>query len=233
MSELCNIPVNYKEGVYHISDFNGTDEDAILFDHDEYGNILTYSVPVEDDYREIVLYGMPKDDLRATLSAFYDGNGLLQKITAVINDADTLLYIHYADLEAAKQEIKNFAIKNADSIIEKISTCTDVVARLFVEYFNDGESMDFHAKLGTAVQKDALEKKYLDSDTIADSCGDYSSDIIAGNNDTLKIMVSCAGGGDVDFFQFAVDIMAGHIREKAVEKLHKTDDFKFLCDEYD
>ena len=46
-------------------------------------------------------------------------------------------------------------------------------------------------------------------------------------------MVSCADNDEFDYFQFAVDIMTELIKEKAVVKLDKADDFEFLCMEYD
>lgn len=236
MAELCSIPLNYREGVYGISDFTEEAEDVIVFDHDEYGDILTYQIPAEDDYREIVLYDIPKEELTASLNASYDGNGQLKTIAATVRNRDTILYIHHADCEAAIQEIVCFAAINSNLIIEQICSCTDVIARLFIEYFYDGEAMDFHAKLGTAAQKDALEKEYPDDDTIADYSGSFPSENIEGDNTALKIMITCAEcvkNEGTNFFQYAVDIMSGHIREKAVEKLRKTDDFKFICSEYD
>lgn len=111
--------------------------------------------------------------------------------------------------------------------------CKDAISRLFVEYFNDGEAMDFHAKIGTEEEKTALEKKYPEYADIGDSCGDYSSELLSGDNHKLKVMVSCADNKDFDFFQYAVDIMAQFIEEKAPELLNKAYDFKFLCMEYD
>ncbi len=43
--------------------------------------------------------------------------------------------------------------ENANSILDKIGMCKDVVCRLFIEFFNDGEYMDFYVKLGTEAGK--------------------------------------------------------------------------------
>lgn len=34
-------------------------------------------------------------------------------------------------------------------------------------------------------------------------------------------------------FQYAVEIMSKHIEEHALSTLHKTEDFKYICAEYD
>lgn len=233
MSKIYNIPMKYKEGIYGIKDFEKSIKDVIKLNYEEFGEIVKYQVPDYECYKQITLYGIPKDKLEKTLRAAYNDNGCLRKITANIENKDRLLYIHYENIENSKQEIQNFAIKNADLMIEKICMCKDVVSRLFIEYFNDGECMDFHAKIGTETQKKALEKEYPNNKNIADSCGDYPAENIEGNNDEFKIMVSCADNDKMNFFQFAVDIMTEQIAEKVLKKLNKADDFKFLCMEYD
>ena len=93
--------------------------------------------------------------------------------------------------------------------------------------------LDFHAKIGTKEQKDAVMAKYPDSPYVADNPGDYPSDMVYGDNETLKIMVLCADRDEMDFWKFATDIMEKRIEEKAVAKLDKAEDFEFLATEYD
>lgn len=234
MSQIYNIPIKYKEGIYGIKDFEKNIENVIELNYEEFGEIVTYEVPDYEEHRQVTLYAISQDKLEKTLRATYSDNGHLKKITANIKNKDILLYIHYENMEVARQEIQSFAIENADSIIEKICMCKEEVSRLFIEYFNDGEYMDFHAKIGTETQKKELEKKYPEYKDIADSCGDYPvENIIYGDNDVFKIMISCANNDKMNFFQFAVDTMTERIAEKALEKLNKADDFKFLCMEYD
>lgn len=233
MSKLCNIPMKYKNGIYGFSDFKQNTEYGIEFNYEEYGEIVRYQVPDYEDSNEVVFYGIKRDELKKTMQVFYDETGHLNRITIQDKNKEKLLYIHYYNTEDAKEKIRNFALKNVEKIIETICQCKEVVSRLFLEYFNDGQYLDFHAKVGTEKQKIALEEKYPQYDDIADSCGDYPSDIIEGDNDELKVYILCADDNKMDFFQFAVDIMKEEIREKAVEQLNKSDDFKFMCDEYD
>lgn len=236
MAELFKIPIVYREGNYDLKDFTEHFEDSIDFDYDSQYQILEYDVPVGEDSRPVRLYQIPERELLETVNASYDKAGHLQKITAHLNrlhDKESLLYIRYEDMEDAKRKIKDFAIRDADDIADRICACTDVIARLFVEYFWDGEALDFHALLGTPEQKETLEKKYPNSDTIADSSGDYPSDFIYGDNETLSVMLYCADSDEFCFVQYAFDIMSERVRERTVDRLNKSDDFKFISMEYD
>lgn len=234
MPYLCYIPTRYKEGTYTHEPFHTKIDDGICFDYDDQYPILTYTVPNLEDHGEIRLYEIPDKELMETLKVTYAPDGVLQNITARINDRELFLYIHYTDAEHAKQGLKNFAIQNADAIIAQIDAFPDVAARLFIEYFCDGESYDFHAKIGTDTQKAELEKKYPDDEYIADSPGDYPMDYLYyGDNDAFHILVTCARDGLFSYFQYTVDLMSERIREKAVPLLQKTADFAFICEEYD
>ena len=234
MPELRNIPLTYKEGVHSVvafsKDINGND--VISFDYDAQYQMLTYDIPVGKDGREMTLYSVPEEELVGTLRAFYGKDGMLQKITAMRKGRETLLYIRYENVEHAKQEIRSFAVRNADAIVEQIRQCTDVVARLFIDYYCDGDNMDYHAVIGAAEQMEAVRQKYRDEDA-CDNSGNYPSEYIEGDNRMLITMVRCAQGHPSENFQYAVEIMSEHIEKHALAALRKTEDFKFICAEYD
>ena len=234
MPQLHNIPLTYKEGVYSVVDFSkDIDEDnAISFDYDTQYQMLTYDIPVGKSKREMTLYSVPEDELIRTLRAVYGKDETLQNVTVSLNGHETFLYIHYENEEHAKQEIWKFAIRNADAIVEQIQQCTDVVARLFIDYYCDGDNMDYHAVIGTAAQMDAVRQKYRHDDS-CDNSGNYPSEYIEGDNEMLKTMVRCAEGYPSENFQYAVEIMSKYIEEHALSALHKTEDFKYICAEYD
>jgi hypothetical protein len=231
MPELRNIPLTYKEGIYSITDFNKDidSENAISFDYDTQYQILTYTIPIDE--RLLTLYSVSEDELIRTLRAVYNKEGTLSKVTATLNAHETLLYIYYKDSEHARQEIYKFAIRNADAIIEQIQQCTDALARLFIEYYSDSENMDYHAKIATAAQVELIKQKYHSKDS-CDHAGNYSSENIEGDNHMLITMVRCADAYPVETFQYAVEIMSKHI-EEALVTLNKTEDFKYICAEYD
>ena len=57
MSELHSIPLTCKEGVYSVFDFyqDADGEDAIFFDYDTQYQMLTYDIPVGQDWRGMTL----------------------------------------------------------------------------------------------------------------------------------------------------------------------------------
>ena len=65
MSELHSIPLTCKEGVYSVFDFyqDADGEDAIFFDYDTQYQMLTYDIPVGQDWREMTLYSVPEKDI--------------------------------------------------------------------------------------------------------------------------------------------------------------------------
>lgn len=241
MPELPNIPLNYKEGVYGVSDFaqitDADDDNAISLDYDTSYQMLTYGIPVGEDGREMTLFSVPEDDLFQTLRAVYAKDGTLQNVTATLDGCETLLYIHYENEEHARQELEKFAIQNADAIIaqiaEQTSQCTEAVARLFIEYYSDGDYMDYHAVIGTAAQMEALRQKYPGDSDVLDNAGDYPSDNIEGDNERLITMVRCAEDYPTETFLYTVDLMSKHIEEHALPILNKTADFKYICAAYD
>ncbi len=234
MLELRNIPLTYKKGVYSIADF-GQDiegDNSVSFDYDAQYQMLDYDIPVGKEQRKMTLYSVPEEELVRTLRAVYGKDGILQKITAVLKGRETLLYIRYESEEDAKEKIRRFAIRNADTIIEQIQQCIDVVARLFIDYYCDGDNMDYHAVIGTAAQMETVKQNghYKDS---CDYSGNYSSENIEGDNRMLITIVRCAEGHPSENFQYAVEIMSKHIEKYALAALCKTEDFKFICAEYD
>jgi hypothetical protein len=241
MPELPNIPLHYKEGVYGASELaqiaDADDDNAISLDYDTQYQILDYVIPAGEDGRAMTLYSVPEDDLYQTLRAVYDKDGTLQNVTATLDGHETLLYIHYEDEEHARQEIQKFAIQNADAIIaqitEQLSQSTEAVARLFIEYYSDGDCMDYHAVIGTAAQMEALSQKYHGNSDVLDNAGDYPSENIEGDNERLITMARCAEDYPTNTFLYMVDLMSKRIEEHALPVLNKTADFKYICAEYD
>ena len=211
---LCALPMVYKEGAYGIELFKQDldIEEMVSFEYGEYGETLICYPP---DNKKFTLWGISKEELEESFTVFYDRTNRLKRITAHVKDKEALLYIRYDDIEEAKQEIHDFAIKNADMIIDQICQCTDLVARLFVEYFSDGDCRDYHAVIGTAAEKEELERRYPQNSDIADYAGEFSSENLEGDNDTFVVMLSCAYDMDVNFFLYAVDIMSKRIQEKS------------------
>ena len=86
--------------------------------------------------------------------------------------------------------------------------------------------------IGTAAQVEAVRQKYRDEDS-CDCSGNYPSENIEGDDEMLITMVRCAEGHPSANFQYAVEIMSKHIEKYALPALRRTEDFKFICEEYD
>ncbi len=229
MPELHDIPLTYKEGIYSIADFNKDidSNNAISFDYDTQYQILTYTIPVGK--RQLTLYNVSEDEL-IRMCVVYNREGMLSKVTATLNGREALLYIYYKDSEHARQEIHKFAIQNAGAIMEQIQQCTDALARLFIEYYSDSEYMDYHAKIATAAQVELIKQQYHSEDS-CDNAGNYPSENIEGDNNMLITMVRCTDCPS-ETFQYVVEIMSKYI-EEALVTLNKTENFKYICAEYD
>lgn len=231
-----SIPLSYKKGEYGPNDLKNIVGETFEFDFDSDYGIIEYTVP--NSRNDPRLYDIPADVLESTLKAFYDDNGQLKKVTVNNEDnKDMLVFIRYDGEEAAKEEIRSFALENAKVITEQLIKSRDKAARLFVEYYYDGSSMDYHALIGTEEQKRKLEEKYPGDDNVVDNSGDYNiyTNLVCGDNETLGIMIICANtdSSKTDFVDYAIEIMTEYIRENVVDKLDKTDDFKFVADWYD
>ena len=232
MEMTYNIPLEYKEGTYGINELKDNGDKMLILNYSDYGDIVTYKVPRKYG-REIRQYQISKELLDNTLQGVYDANGNLKMLTIQKDAKEAILYIHYDDAADTTQIVETFTKENARVILEKIALCKEKVSRLFVEYFNDGEYMDFHAKIGTESEKMALQKKYPQYKDIGDSCGDYRAEILAGDNEKLAILISCADNDEDDYFQLAVDIMTQMIEEEGAALVDKAADFKFMRQEYD
>ena len=230
MDKTYNIPLRHESGTYSFIDLITDNDKNLVLEYQKYGDIIEYEHP--DNGNNIILYEIGKEDFEKSLKAVYNEKGELKTLSVNARNNDRLLYIHYENGEEAQQKILEFAADNADIIIKKISAFKGVVSRLFIEYFDDGEYFDFHAKLGTPEQQKEIIKKY--GKESEDWAGDYASENIYGDNDRFGIMIRCADTEEnCNYFNLAVDLMAERIKEKSFTNLNKSDDFKFIAEEYD
>ena len=86
--------------------------------------------------------------------------------------------------------------------------------------------------IDTAAQAEAVRQKYHDEDS-CNCSGNYPSENIEGDNEMLITMVRCAEGHPSANFRYAVEMMSKHIEKHALPALRRTEDFKFICGEYD
>lgn len=231
MSNTYKIPMNYQTGRYHCSKLPAESTDCLELSY--YCDMISYEVP--EYSKEARMYSVKADEIEASLTAEYNENGLLKKAEYICGEKTRLVYIRYADEAEARLRITEFAEKNADAISEKIISLNEKLARVFIEYFFDGEAVDFAARIGTPSDMQEVIDSYNGTMDAVDNGGDYPyENRIECDNETLGIMLMCApADSDCQLFAYAAELMTERIRQKIDSAIDKSDDFKFIAEEYD
>lgn len=233
------IPLKFKSGRFHFSELTANNEDVLLLSHGEY-DILSYFVP---KYRtEVRLYNIAEKLIQDCLYVTYNDNGQLKYVELIQDDDIELVFISYIDDADAKTEVFDYAEQSADIISNELLKCKEKVSRLFIEYYREVGVIDFAAKIGTVADKqtviNSLGEKAKQHDFVEmaiDNSGNYPhKNRIECDRDTLNIMMLCANP-DIqhELLITAIDMMTNIIKNNVVDKLDKSDDFKFIAEEYD
>lgn len=226
MNMFC-IPLRHREGKYRVTALNSTDQDALTMTF--HNNWLSFEVPGYQKRAE--MFALPEE--LETLTAAYDKEGMLSYVEKTENNRTRLVYIRFADDEAAKEQIWQLVNFCADRIIERLMK-TEGIARLFIEHFYDGQAVDVTAKFGTDADRQEIIARYGDVRAI-DNSGDYpSANRLECDNHTLGAMLQCTSAELAgELYGFAVYILKTRI-EKCIPALPgRTKDFRFFVQEYD
>lgn len=229
MIETYRIPLRHHAGKYLAAELDAEGE-CLVIEHDKY-DIMTYLLPVYGT--EVRRYSVPKEAAEKTLTAVYGKDGELMHVDVLCGDFRRLIYIHFADNEAAKETIWQFCCYQSEELCRRIGQYGGKVARLFTEHFYDGEAVDFAVKIASPEEVGAVALEYGDS--AVDNSGNYDNERrITCDVDTWGTMILC-GAPDFrgDMYGFGVFIMNSAIKRVALPKLDKTANFKYICAEYD
>ncbi|MDE6781843.1 MAG: hypothetical protein K2J40_10345 [Ruminococcus sp.] len=244
MKEKFSIPLKYKEGTFRAEEIKNFRGEAIDVEYLGCGELYKYIVPKYN--REVVIYERSADD-NPIVTATYDSNGVIKHIELQRNKRTELMYINFPDRETAKENIWQYSCFWGDWISEKILERKEKISRLFIDYFYDGQAVNF--LVNTYTPEDVRKviddyNKYIESKgekykrryyPVEDSSGNYYHDReIIPDTETLRIMLLCT---DNDFagelYEFAVYVMTNRIKNNVLDKIDKTEDFKFIAEEYD
>ncbi|MDE5569786.1 MAG: hypothetical protein K2I82_03935 [Ruminococcus sp.] len=230
MENIYRIPLKFSTGKYSLPELVSADRDFLEMNLDKYG-ILTYRVPKYGT--EVRIYSVEPKILKNTMKAQYDDSGNLEYADFKRNNRRELIYIRL-DEESAKMTIYQFARFQADMISEKIIHRREKMSRIFVEYFYDG-SVDFAIKPCSVEDFRQLAKSCGNCMDSLDSSGEYPHENrIECDRDTLSVMLLCVPDSlSTELFYFAVYVMTEKIKENILDRIEKTDDFKFIAEEYD
>lgn len=235
MSGDYKIPLNYKEGTYkpeEIKDFSGEVINIEYTGCESYG----YIVPKYD--REVFIYELKENHI---FTATYDSDGVIKYIQLHRDNTTEFAYINFKSYEHAKESILQFSNYWGDRLSEKILEHKEKAARLFTVRFFDGVAVDFSVAIATPEKMQKVIENYKPSIYTPknyrpedNGCDYYFENMIQIDTDTLSIMLQCT---DENFcgnlFEFAIHTMTERIKNNVLDKLDKTDDFKFIEEEYD
>ncbi len=238
------IPLRFKAGKFKLDELNGGDEDLTL-SYDEKWELVTYEVPEYEN--EVRVYTVPRELVPGALSAVYDDNGELERVELDEGDKTRLIYIRFADNELAKAGVLNFVEEQADKIADEVIGRGQKLARLFVGRFYDGEAVELAVKPATAEEVQAVIDEYdeevdeydEDADEYDEDAADYSGDypaqnLIMADCETLGVMLMCTGGDfQSELFELAAEAFEERIKSRVLNKIDKTEDFKFISEEND
>lgn len=238
---IYKIPLKYETGEFKFSELPDYKQGECLeLDYDNEYQMIDYSVPMYGT--EARIYTVPRELMPTALTALYDKNGDLDKVQFDDNGRTRLFYIRFRNISKSERGVLKFVKEQADRISKEIIGKKQTLARLFVEYFYDGEAVDIAVETATAEEMRAVIEYYKGDVTAADNCGNYPVDN-SGNpydnrtnigNEALGVMLTCTSG---DFrsmlFYKAAETFKERLKSRVLDKIKKTEDFKFICEEYD
>lgn len=235
MKENYKVPLNYKEGTYKVDEIVNFSGEVINIKYtgcESYG----YIVPKYD--RKVFIYELEDNHV---FTATYDSDGVIKYIQLHRDNTTEFAYLNFRSYEHAKESILQFSNYWGDRISEKILEHKEKVARLFTVRFFDGVAVDFSVAIATPEKMQKVIENYKPSRYTPkdyrpedNGCDCYFENMIQIDTDTLSIMLQCT---DKKFcgnlFDFAIHTMTERIKNNVLDKLDKTDDFKFIEEEYD
>lgn len=228
-----NIPRKYKAGEFKFDELeNVTDGEFLNFCYDEKWQLLTYNAPIYEN--EVRVYTVPRELMPGELTVIYNENGELDKVELRGGEKTRLMYIWFKDIDTSKEIVLKYVKERADRMSKEILAGKQTLARLFFGKFYDGEAVEIAVKTATAEEVQAVIDKYGDRSS-ADNSGNYPVEkMIMLDHEPLAVMLMCTDG---DFrstlFNLAADAVEELIKEKVLDKIDKTDDFKFISEECD
>ena len=227
------VPLQFKAGTFNFDELDTVDGDNLTLCYDEKYQLLTYDTPLGGS--EVRVYTVPREFMPNGLTAVYDDSGTLDKVEFSDGEHTRLFYIWFKNIGKSERGVLKFVKEQADMISKEIIGRKQTLARLFIEKFYDGEAVDIAVKTATAEEMQAVIDKYDEEQRTADNSGNYPvENRIELDREALGVMLMCTGGIFRSMlFGKAVEAFEERIKKRVLDKAKKTDDFKFISEEYD
>lgn len=231
---VYKIPLKFKEGEFKFGEFPDYKQGECLeLDYDTEYQMINYEVPMYGS--EARIYTVPRALMPNALTAVYDKNGELDKVEFDENGRTRLFYIRYKNISASERGVLKFIKEQADKNAKEIIGKKQTLARLFVGKFYDGEAVEIAVRTATAEEMREVIEYYNGDVTAADNSGNYSVEkMMTVDYEPIRVMLMCTNG---DFrsmlFNKAAETFEEQLKKRVLDKIAKTDDFKFISEEYD
>lgn len=231
---IYKIPLKFKAGEFKFGELNIENENKSLdLDYDTEYQMLTYNVPMYEN--EVRIYTVPRGLMPDGLIAVYNENGELDKIELAEAERMRLIYLRFNNIKASKRGVLKFVKEQADKMCAGIIGRKQKLARLFFGRFYDGEAVEIAVKTATEEEMKTVIDEYGGNLDTADNSGDYPvKNMISLDDEPLGVMLMCTNG---DFrsmlFDMAAEAVEERIKSRVLNKIDKTDDFKFISEEWD
>lgn len=227
------VPLQFKAGTFKLNELDPPDGDTLTLCYDEEYQLLTYDVPLYEN--EARIYTVSRELMPNGLTAVYNDSGALDKVEFITADRARLIYIRYKNISVSERGVLKYVKEQADKISKEIIGKKKKLARLFIEKFYDGEAVDIAVKTATAEEMQAVIDEYDGEQRTADNSGNYPvENRIELDREALGIMLMCTNCYFRNMlFNKAAENFEERVKSRVFNKIDKTDDFKFICEEYD
>lgn len=229
-----NIPRNFKPGEFKFDELKSIAKgDFLTFCYDEKWQLLTYNAPMYEN--EVRIYTVPRELTPSGLTAVYNENGELDRVELRGGEKTRLMYIWFENNDASERIVLKYVKEQADKMADEVIKRKQKFARLFFGKFYDGEAVEIAVKTATAEEMQAVIDEYDGELRTADNSGNYPVEkMIMLEYEPLAVMLMCTDG---DFrstlFNLAADTVEERIKKNVLDKIDKTEGFKFISEEYD
>lgn len=231
---VYKIPLKFKAGEFKLGELPDYKPDECLeLDYDNEYQMIDYSVPMYGC--EARIYTASRELMPNALTAFYDKNGELDKVEFANNGRTRLFYIRYKNISASERGVLKFINEQADKIAKEVVGRKQTLARLFVGRFYDGEAVEIAVRTATTEEMLEVIDYYNGDVSVADNSGNYSVEkMITIDCEALGIMLMCTMGEFRSMlFNKAAETFEERLKSRVLDKIDKTEDFKFISEEYD
>ncbi|MBQ8966516.1 hypothetical protein [Ruminococcus sp.] len=170
------------------------------------------------------------------LMAHYDESGRLTQIDMLRADGRKPFYIRFSSTEEGLAALKAFSTTQGKAIAAEMLRRGGKVARVFVDYYFDDQSPDFHVKTATPEEVLKVIEEYGENEI--NGSGAYShEDIISCDKEQWSLMMFCFcedafERANYDYCTITKDLMLAEI-EKVIPQLDTTENFYYSAGIYD